>query len=78
MANEYKLNTENIRHNIKSLSVMRGLTLAKLKELINKKYQKTDKTSNFSKKLITKNLRATELIEAADILGYDVLLRERR
>ncbi len=78
MRNEYKLNTENVRQQIKSLTVMKGLTLAELKVLINEKYQKIDKTSNFSKKLITKTIRATELIEIADILGYDVVLKDRQ
>lgn len=77
MNSEYKLETENIKEQIKYLSAMQGITMLKLKEEVNKKYNKNDSIRNLGNKLRNKTFRVSELAEIADILGYDIYLHKR-
>ncbi len=77
MENEIKLETENLALQIKYLSALKGLTITKVKELINKKYNKTDSNRNLSNKFRNKTIRVSELVEIADILGYDIFLHRK-
>jgi hypothetical protein len=77
MDNECKLEIENIREQIKYLAAMQGITMLKLKEEINSKYNKTDSIRNLGNKLRNKTFRVTELAEIVDILGYDIYLHKR-
>lgn len=78
MRNEYKLNQEDIRTQIKSLAALRALTFDKLKNLVNNKYQKTDSTPNLHNKLSKKTLKLTEFLELMDVLDFDIILRDRK
>ena len=62
---------------VKSLAAMENMTLTKLKILINHEYNKTDGLNNFSKKLNTKTIKATELFEVFDVLGYDLVVKKK-
>lgn len=77
MGFEDKINADNMRTIVKSLSTMENMTLTKLKILINHKFNKTDGLNNFSKKLNTKTIKATELFEIFDILGYDLVVKKK-
>lgn len=77
MVNEYKLEDKNIREQIKYLSAMQGMTMLKLKEEVNKKYNKQDSIRNLGNKLRNGTFRVSELIEIVDILGYDIYLHKR-
>ena len=77
MVREYKLETNNLRNQLKSLAVMEKMSLTKLKILINEKYNKTDTLENLTNKLRNKTVKATELFEILDILGYEVILRRK-
>jgi len=77
MIREYKLETNNLRNQLKSLAVMEKMSLTKLKILINEKYNKTDTLENLTNKLRNKTVKATELFEILDILGYEVILRRK-
>ena len=77
MINEYKLEDKNIREQIKYLSAMQGMTMLKLKEEVNKKYNKQDSIRNLGNKLRNGTFRVSELVEIADILGYDIYLHKR-
>lgn len=77
MINEYRLDEENIREQIKYLAAMQGITMLKLKEEVNKKYNKNDSTRNLGNKLRNKTFRVTELAEIMDILGYDIYLKKK-
>ena len=77
MKNEYLLNTKNTREQIKYFLALRGLTLSKLKNLINEKFNRTDKTDNLSRKLINKTLRLTEFIEIVEVLDFEIILRDK-
>ena len=77
MNNEFKLEQENIKEQIKYLASMQGITMLKLKEKVNKKYNKNDSIRNLGNKLRNKTFRVSELAEIADILGYDIFLHKR-
>lgn len=78
MNNEYKLTQEDIRKQLRSLMALRALTFDKLKNLINKKYQKTDSITNLHNKLSKKTLKLSEFMEAMDVLDFDIILRDRK
>lgn len=77
MDREIKLETENLAQQIKYLSALEGLTVKKVKELVNKKYNKTDSNRNLSNKLRNKTFRVSELAEILDILEYEIVLRKK-
>ena len=77
MVNEHKLDTENIKEQIKYLAAKKGFTMLKLKENINIKYNKHDSIRNLGNKLRNGTFRLSELAEITDILGYDIYLKER-
>ena len=77
MTNEYILEKSNIRNLIKLLTTFEGKTLTRLKVDINHKYNKTDSLENLTKKLRNGTVKATEVLEIFDILGYDVIVRKK-
>lgn len=77
MDREIKLETENLAQQIKYLSALEGLTVKKVKELVNEKYNKTDSNRNLSNKLRNKTFRVSELAEILDILEYEIILRKK-
>lgn len=77
MSFEQKINTDNIKTLVKSLTAMENMTLTKLKILINHKFNKEDGLDNFTKKLRNKTIRLSEVLEIFDILGYDVIARKK-
>ena len=42
MNNEYKLETENLKEQIKYLAALQGITMSRLKDEVNSKFNKTD------------------------------------
>ena len=77
MTNEYILEESNIRNPIKLLTTFEGKTLTRLKVDINHKYNKTDSLENLTNKLRNGTVKATEVLEIFDILGYDVIVRKK-
>lgn len=77
MGIEQKINFDNTRNIIKSLSSMENMTLTKLKILINHKFNKEDTLNNLTNKIRNKTLRVTELLEIFDILGYELIVRKK-
>lgn len=77
MDNNIKLETENLASQLKYLSALEGLTVTAVKQRVNEKYGKTDSNRNLSNKLRTKTFRVSELVEIADVLGYDIFLHKR-
>ena len=77
MEREIKLETDNLASPIKYLAALDGFTVTKVKEKVNKKYQKTDSNRNLSNKFRNKTLRVSELVELLDILDYDIYIHKR-
>lgn len=78
MSNEIKLETENLSLQIKYLAALQGLTMVKLKDEINAKYNKTDSIRNLGNKLRNKTFRVSELAEIAELLGYEIYLKNTK
>ena len=77
MEREIKLETENLTQQIKYLAALEGLTVTQVKDLVNRKYNKSDSIRNLSNKLRNKTFRVTELAEILDILNYEIILRKK-
>ncbi|MBS6602276.1 MAG: hypothetical protein KH301_00785 [Brachyspira sp.] len=77
MEREIKLEPENMALQIKYLAALEGITVTKVKSLVNEKYNKTDSIRNLSNKLRTRTFRVSELAEIADILNYEIILRKK-
>ncbi len=77
MENEYKLDVKNIKNQVKSIATVNDLTLTKLKELVNKKYNRNDSVLNLRKKLTNKTIKLPELEEVLDILGYEIVIKKK-
>ena len=77
MNDEYKLETENLKEQIKYLSALQGITMSKLRDEVNSKFNKTDSVRNLGNKLRNKTFRVSELAEILDILGYEIILRKK-
>ena len=76
MINEYKLDTENLKEQIKYLAALQGLTMVNLKEQVNEKFGKTDGVRNLGNKLRNKTFRISELAEILEILHYEIIIRK--
>ncbi len=77
MENEYRLETDNLKEQIKYLAALQGITMSKLKDEVNIKYNKTDSIGNLGNKLRNKTFRVSELAEILDILNYEIILRKK-
>ena len=77
MKREFPLIIEDINSQVKFLASTRGYKLWQLKEKINSVYGKTDTINNLSSKIRTKTFRVSELHEIVEILGYEIILREK-
>ncbi len=78
MKSEYILEDEKLASQIKYLAALNGLTITKLKELVNEKYNKNDSNRNLSNKLRNKTFRVSELVEIMEILGYEIIIKKKQ
>ena len=62
---------------IKYLAALNGLTVTKVKEEVNKKFNKSDSNRNLSNKFRNKTIRVSELVEILDILDYEIYIHKR-
>ena len=67
----------NLRNFIKSKTVLVGMTMKDLVEMLHLKYGRSDSVSNLSGKLSRGSLRYEEALEIADVLGYDIVWQRR-
>ena len=77
MEDMVKLETENLALQIKYLSALNGMTVTKVKQLVNEKYNKSDSNRNLSNKFRNKTIRVSELTEILNILGYELYLHKK-
>lgn len=67
----------NIRNEIKSQIIRAGFTMQDLVDLLAEDYGWSDSVSNLSAKLQRESIRYKEVIELADVLGYDIVWHRR-
>ena len=68
----------NIRSEIKAQIVRAGFTMQELVDRLHDDYGWSDSVSNLSAKLQRESIRYREIIELADVLGYEIVWQERR
>ena len=68
----------NIRNEIKAQIIRAGFTMQELVDRLSDEYDWSDSVSNLSAKLQRESIRYKEVIELADVLGYDIVWQKRR
>lgn len=68
----------NIRNEIKAQIVRAGFTMQELVDRLSDEYDWSDSVSNLSAKLHRESIRYKEVVELADVLGYDIVWQKRR
>ena len=68
----------SIRNEIKAQIVRAGFTMQEVVDLLAEEYDWSDSVSNLSAKLQRESIRYKEVVELADVLGYDLIWQKRR
>ena len=68
----------SIRNEIKAQIVRTGFTMQEVVELLSDEYGWSGSVSNLSAKLQRESIRYKEVVELADVLGYDIIWQKRR
>ena len=68
----------NIRTEIKAQIIRAGFTMQELVDRLSDEYNWSDSVSNLSAKLQRESIRYREVVELADVLGYDIVWQKRR
>ncbi len=68
----------SIRNEIKAQIVRAGFTMQEVVELLSDEYGWSDSISNLSAKLQRESIRYKEVVELADVLGYDIVWKKRK
>jgi hypothetical protein len=71
-------NEMNIRNEIKAQIIRAGFSMQELVDRLADEYDWSDSVSNLSAKLQRESIRYKEVVEMADVLGYDILWQKRR
>jgi len=64
---------QNIKNEIKAQITRKGYTMTRLVELLNEKYNKNTTVQNISNKLARGTMSFKEVLEIADVLGYEIV-----
>lgn len=67
----------NVRNEIKAQIVRAGFTMQDVVDKLAEDYGWSDSASNLSAKLQRESIRYKEVIELADVLGYDIVWQKR-
>ena len=68
----------NVRNEIKAQIIRTGMTMQEVVDLLSVEYGWSDRVSNLSAKLQRESIRYKEVVELADVLGYDIVWQKRR
>ena len=66
-----------VRNEIKAQIVRAGYTMQELVDRLHEEYGWSDSVSNLSAKLQRESIRYKEVVELADVLGYDLIWQKR-
>ena len=67
-----------IRNEIKAQIVRSGFTMQELVDRLHDDFGWSDSVSNLSAKLQRKSIRYREVVELADVLGYEIVWQRKR
>ena len=68
----------NVKNEIKSIIVRSGMTMQQVVDLLSEEYGWSDSVSNLPAKLQRASIRYKEVLELADVLGYEIVWQKRR
>ena len=68
----------SVRNEIKAQIVRAGMTMQEVVDLLHDEYGWSDSVSNLSAKLQRESIRYKEVLELADVLGYDIVWQKGR
>ncbi len=68
----------NTRNEIKAQIIRAGFTMQEVLERLHDDYGWSNSISNLSAKLQRESIRYREVIELADVLGYDLVWQKRK
>ena len=68
----------NTRNEIKAQIIHAGFTMQELLDRLHDDYGWSDSVSNFSNKLQRESLRYREVVELADVIGYELIWVPRK
>ena len=68
----------SIRNEIKAQIIRAGFTMQELVDRLADEYDWSDSVSNLSAKLQRESIRYKEVVELADVLGYDIVWQKWR
>ena len=68
----------SVRNEIKAQIVRAGFTVQEVVDLLADEYDWSDSVSNLSAKLQRESIRYKEVVELADVLGYELVWQKRR
>lgn len=68
----------SIRNEIKAQIIRVGFNMQELVDRLAEEYDWSDSVSNLSAKLQRESIRYKEVVELADVLGYDIIWQKRR
>ena len=72
------MKTFNVRNEIKAQLIRTGYTYQEALEMVSEEYGWSTSASNLSGKLHRGSIRYKEVLELADVLGYDIVWQKRR
>ena len=67
-----------VRNEIKAQIVRAGYTMQEVVDRLHEEYDWSDSVSNLSAQLQRESIRYKEIVELADVLGYDLIWQKRR
>lgn len=77
--NLYKkvVNMYNMKNEVKAQITRKGYSMTKLAELLNEKCNKNTSVQSISNKLSRGTISYKEILEIADVLGYEIIWKEK-
>ena len=68
----------NVRNELKAQIVRAGMTMQQVVDLHSDEYGWSDSVSNLSAKLQRESIRYKEVLELADVLGYEIVWQKKK
>ena len=68
----------NVRNEIKAQIIRAGMTMQEVVDQLAEDYGWSDSVSNLSAKLQRESIRYEEILELADVLGYEIIWQKKK
>lgn len=68
----------NVRNEIKAQIIRAGMTMQEVVDQLAEEYGWSDSVSNLSAKLQRESIRYKEILELADVLGYEIIWQKKK